>query len=310
MFLFLLLLRVQEKKDEQKGSQDDSFELVMSNTSNVTVDQEDYWNENSVNVNTNRTSTIRWKEPSLSIDEQPSFVPQSNQKNAQTCLQSSLKSSEKTSSKLLTQSFTELFPQPLPPPHPPTPPPPPPPPPPTSSSSLLLPGAFSYSAQSPSSISSDDGNQWPISQTIKIKENTSISLEDISLAGDSNCGFGGYDREKQLQRQQSKQMKTWSFDDLSILKQQLSIPTVSPSEQDKICLLYAPSPQASVIIPSPRRSNIIDDVKIQNMSKEDIITMWRSSERELLNSLQDALHQKKVLQEQLSVLQRKLMKPM
>jgi hypothetical protein len=60
---------------------------------------------------------------------------------------------------------------------------------------------------------------------------------------------------------------------------------------------------------SPLRNynyNKFDHVRNSNMSKDEIISCWRNSERELINTLNDVLNQKKELEERCVLLQRML----
>ncbi|XP_053206425.1 uncharacterized protein LOC128390693 isoform X2 [Panonychus citri] len=291
---------VQDQKDEQRIGIVTNQPILMTSPplSLPVVNQDSFLSENDSigGATTIRTSSIRWKEPSFTTEDEPAYLHQPVLKTPRTKPPSSLKSSDSRNNTLTNRlgktkgstslSSTELCPPPY--------------------------GLGYYrSPSSASSIGSEGGRQasWCATQIINMRENVSISLEDIALPGDSGCGLGGNNRRKYFGLNEMNLIKTWSFDDLSILKQQLSYPANSPIEQDKMTLLYSQSPRASMIIQSPRHTSMVDSVKIQSMSKEDIISLWRSSERELLNNLQDALQQKKALEERLAVLTRILMKP-
>lgn len=299
VFIYLFS-RVQDQKDEQRIGIVTNQPILMTSPplSLPVVNQDSFLSENDSigGATTIRTSSIRWKEPSFTTEDEPAYLHQPVLKTPRTKPPSSLKSSDSRNNTLTNRlgktkgstslSSTELCPPPY--------------------------GLGYYrSPSSASSIGSEGGRQasWCATQIINMRENVSISLEDIALPGDSGCGLGGNNRRKYFGLNEMNLIKTWSFDDLSILKQQLSYPANSPIEQDKMTLLYSQSPRASMIIQSPRHTSMVDSVKIQSMSKEDIISLWRSSERELLNNLQDALQQKKALEERLAVLTRILMKP-
>lgn len=134
---------------------------------------------------------------------------------------------------------------------------------------------------------------------------TSFSLENVSYGAPLDTTNKYYDRKKVLHKR-----KTWSYDDLATIKKELNEP-MSPSDRDHSSLMlfeFIPK-KSSVIIPSPRHKNLIENLRLSSMSKDDILAMWRSSERELLNQLQDALQQKRALEEKVALLQRMLMKP-
>ncbi|XP_054162601.1 glutamate receptor ionotropic, NMDA 3A-like [Oppia nitens] len=127
---------------------------------------------------------------------------------------------------------------------------------------------------------------------------TSFSLENVSFITTP---------EKQMDKSKTRR-KMWSFDDLDAIKRELREP-VSPHQRNhSSLLLFELIPKKnSVIIASPRHR--IDNLRLSSMTKEDVLSMWRSSERELLNHLQEALHQKRALEERVALLQRMLMKP-
>ena len=150
----------------------------------------------------------------------------------------------------------------------------------------------------------------------------SISLENIQSSSSSSpvcheikiVTNGHRKLEKSLS--DPRKAKTWSFDDLDVLKKQLNEENVTPSDRDhSSTMLYdfglAPlaPPKKTVMLSSPRHLTIFDDLKLSSLTKDDIISMWRSSERELLNQLQDAFQQKRALEEKVALLQRMLMKP-
>lgn len=234
-----------------------------------------------------RTSSIRWKEPSFSIEEEPPFLHEPIFK-ASFNKPSSLKSASADSRTKLLKSRGSI-----------------------SSGENVQCGlglglglGFYKSPSTPSSISSE--GRVGITTTIRMSGNVSISLEDVALPGDSGSGIGTI-RRRDIHAE-SRTPKTWSFDDLSVIKKQLSMPP-SPTDHDRISLMYSQSPRNSVIMPSPRHHSVIDNLKLYTMTKEDIVSLWRSSERELLNNLQDALQQKRALEERVATLQRMLTKP-
>ena len=133
---------------------------------------------------------------------------------------------------------------------------------------------------------------------------TSFSLENVSYSSSPDTtSVNKYFDKKVLNKR-----KNWSYEDLDAIKKELNEP-MSPSERYNSSLMlfdFIPK-KTSVIISSPR--HLIDDLRLVSMTKEDILAMWRSSERELLNQLQDALQQKRALEEKVALLQRMLMKP-
>ncbi|CAG2162867.1 unnamed protein product [Oppiella nova] len=133
---------------------------------------------------------------------------------------------------------------------------------------------------------------------------TSFSLENVSYPSipDTTLTNKYDDRKTQNKR------KMWSFDDLDAIKRELNEP-MSPCDRNHSSLMlfeFIPK-KSSVIMSSPRHR--IDSLRLASMSKEDVLAMWRSSERELLNQLQEALQQKRALEERVALLQRMLMKP-
>ncbi|RWS08463.1 glutamate receptor ionotropic: NMDA 3A-like protein, partial [Dinothrombium tinctorium] len=274
---------VQEQKDERR--RDEPREIVATSFASMPHKQDSFMSEtDSIGAATTiRTSSIRWKEPSMSIDEEPTFLHEPILKPLSVKPPSSLKSASTESRSKLIKSRGST---------------------PNGSGECLTSYGYNLYKRSSSSIESD--GKYSTSQTIKLQGNLSVSLEEIALPGDSGSGVGLIVRKNSSTNINTP--RTWSFDDLSTLKKQLSIPS-SPTENDKLSLIYSQSPRASVIIPSPRHTTVFDNLKLNTMSKEDIISLWRTSEREILNSLQDALQQKRALEEKVAILQRMLTKP-
>lgn len=138
-----------------------------------------------------------------------------------------------------------------------------------------------------------------------------------------------------------RKKKSWSFDDLTCIRRRwnnfdanedecmksgfdprlhfhqrlahILLPETGPRTGDG----YSRTVSPSVIIMSRRSpigecesfSSSIDPVKLKRMKKEAIITLWKSSERQLLNSLRDLLEEKRALQQKLRTLQQMLLKP-
>lgn len=136
----------------------------------------------------------------------------------------------------------------------------------------------------------------------------SISLEDVALPGDSGSGFGSIRR-----RDSDSDMRTpksWSsFDDLSVIKRELSEPMSPVHDQARIEILECIPKRTSVIIQSPRHRSVIEGLRLTSMTKDDVVSMWRTSERELLSELHNLNQQKRALEEKVALLQRMLMKP-
>ncbi len=227
-----------------------------------------------------RTSSIRFKEPDESFDDEifvhkeplpPHliFKPTPSLKNAGSESKSKLLKSGKVSISVTSSSDTDHYRSPLSP-------------------------SFG-SVERPA-------RQWGT------QFSTSFSLENVSYGVsplDTSMTNKYYDRKRVLHKR-----KTWSYDDLAAIKKELNEP-MSPSDRDHSSLMlfeFIPK-KSSVIIPSPRHKNLIENLRLSSMSKDDILAMWRSSERELLNQLQDALQQKRALEEKVALLQRMLMKP-
>lgn len=131
----------------------------------------------------------------------------------------------------------------------------------------------------------------------------SFSLENVSFSPSVDTNITNRFDKKFLTKR-----KTWSYDDLDAIKRELSEP-MSPYERYHSSLMlfdFIPK-KTSVILASPRHR--IDQLRLTSMTKDDILAMWRSSERELLNRLQETLQQKRALEEKVALLQRMLMKP-
>jgi hypothetical protein len=147
-------------------------------------------------------------------------------------------------------------------------------------------------------------DQNKLSQSDKIRENVSLSLEDIVSEKERTVKAPWLSGDRQNSKETTK---TLSLDDLSVLKQQLSLPS---SEIDKYWPALSQSSKDSMLSHSPKPlKSVVDDLRIQSMTKEDIIATWRTSEKELLATLWDALRQKKALEEKVMILQWMLMKP-
>lgn len=154
-------------------------------------------------------------------------------------------------------------------------------------------------------------------QHINLHSNISISLEDVALPNDSGLGVGLIKREDSSLVNKKLLKKTLSFDDLKTLKNQLtyclnSTDTANNSLNVSNCNLMMIEDNSvrnslrSLIINcvSPLRNynyNKFESVRNSNMSKDEIIAIWKNSERELLNTLNDVLLQKRELEERLAL---------
>ena len=152
-------------------------------------------------------------------------------------------------------------------------------------------------------------------QHINLHSNISISLEDVALPNDSGLGVGLIKREDSSLVNKKLLKKTLSFDDLKTLKNQLTYclnatDTANNSLNVSNCNLMMIEDNSvrnslrSLIINSvsPLRNynyNKFDSVRNSNMSKDEIIAVWKNSERELLNTLNDVLIQKRELEERM-----------
>lgn len=117
--------------------------------------------------------------------------------------------------------------------------------------------------------------------------------------------------------------KSWSFDDLTNIRQSSDADEFKSDHQKggRLAHILIPGNASSdprsrspsvIIMSSPRHfscESAIDPVKLRMMRKETIITLWKSSERQLRNSLQDILQEKRALEQKLLVLQQMLLKP-
>lgn len=154
-------------------------------------------------------------------------------------------------------------------------------------------------------------------QHINLHSNISISLEDVALPNDSGLGVGLIKREDSSLVNKRLLKKTLSFDDLKTLKNQLtyclnSTDTANNSLNVSNCNLMMIEDNSvrnslrSLIINSvsPLRNynyNKFESVRNSNMSKDEIIAIWKNSERELLNTLNDVLLQKRELEERMQL---------
>ena len=133
---------------------------------------------------------------------------------------------------------------------------------------------------------------------------SSFSLENVSFSSSPDTSAV----DKLSNKKVFTKSKSWSYDDLEAIKRELSEPITTSDKYLSSLMLFDFIPKkTSVIISSPR--HLIDDLRLSSMTKEDVLAMWRSSERELLNQLQEALQQKRALEEKVALLQRMLMKP-
>lgn len=159
-------------------------------------------------------------------------------------------------------------------------------------------------------------------QHINLHSNISISLEDVALPNDSGLGVGLIKREDSSLVNKKLLKKTLSFDDLKTLKNQLtyclnSTDTANNSLNLSNCNLMINEDNSvrnslrSLIINSvsPLRHynySKFETVRNSKMSKDEIIAIWKNSERELLNTLNDVLVEKKELEQKCILLQRML----
>ncbi|XP_023210876.1 glutamate receptor ionotropic, NMDA 3A-like [Centruroides sculpturatus] len=94
----------------------------------------------------------------------------------------------------------------------------------------------------------------------------------------------------------SSKQRVWSFDDLTFLKRGLD----SENEQNE------QKSSNDYLEEYPIRR--YDELRLYSMTKEDIIRLWQTSERTLMNRLQEALREKKSLEEKLAFIQKTLIK--
>ena len=119
--------------------------------------------------------------------------------------------------------------------------------------------------------------------------------------------------------------KSWSFDDLTCIRKrcdanECAFKSDRSNQKGTLAHILVPGSSSGdsrcrspsvIIMSSPRHGceSTIDPKKLRRMKKEAIITLWKSSERQLLNSLQDVLQEKRALEQKLLVLQQMLLKP-
>lgn len=292
---------VQEKKDERELSleeEDETLEIIA--ISSDEPDKPGCFRVTSSSADTSttvRTSSIRWKEPHQGVDDEPLTLHEPILTPGPLPKASSLKSSSADSrTKLLPPNESRAS---------------------SSNEGLYLDdSAATTTVRSmrtfggPSSLSSlgSPSDHTDEQHTMRMQGTISVSLEDVSLPGDSECGVGMRRRESDADANRTP--RTWSFDDLSLIKRQLSLPPLSPSELDKMALMSdSTSPRASLLWSSTPHASLIDSVTVSAISKEDIVSLWRASERELLSNLQEVYQQKRALEQRVALLQKMLLKP-
>lgn len=156
---------------------------------------------------------------------------------------------------------------------------------------------------------------------------TSFSLENIYFEGGLlSEGVSGPAKQKRDKR------RILSFEDLSEIKKELSEssndgcdncyyetttgPADDYSEKEELfknrMVKSSTTPTTLTASTVPAHSSSTPqhmDKHFQNLSRNDIISLWRSSEKDLLNRLQDTIQQKRALEQKVAVLQRMLLKP-
>ncbi|XP_022235867.1 uncharacterized protein LOC111083562 [Limulus polyphemus] len=124
---------------------------------------------------------------------------------------------------------------------------------------------------------------------------SSFSLNDLSSIG--------YQHKKVAERCIKKFI---SFTDLRTLKSGERLDELSAVDRYEYrnFNLNLPSHRSALLL-----QNALDVQHLYSMPKDDIIRMWRITERQMFNTLREALKQKAELEEKLSFLQKALLRP-
>lgn len=303
---------VRDQKDERRAIGDESIVVTISNPSKRPASacnslesvprKRKELNITTVEAESRTPSVIRWKEPSTSTAEQGDVVvlyePDLNRSPPAT-------SSLKVTSRSL-ESDTGTFPV----------------------LSLTSPSSIH-----PSSIDEllpvmkrhPDQERWMRTRSFSVD-----SLKFIHVKCESEVSKESEEEEdSNVIKSKNDKKKSWSFDDLTYIRKRWDhVKKDERFESDRhqkavgrighhhILLLGSSrdtgtSSPSALLISSPRHSCefMIDPTKLRRMKKEAIITLWKSSERQLLNSLQDVLQEKRALEQKLLVLQQMLHKP-
>lgn len=157
-------------------------------------------------------------------------------------------------------------------------------------------------------------------RTQRMQSTFSVSLDDVQLLSASFKETVIWEEKDTRGEERTGELKkSWSFDDLSLIKEEIRKNLLSrtggPDKLNNISLLpLCPSGSGSLmnqgLAPSPRMSlYLMTPQKLSRMTKQEVVGMWRESERELLNTLHDVIQEKKSLEERLLLLQRMLLKP-
>lgn len=217
-------------------------------------------------MNSSRTPSIRWKEPSH-LDLEPLHEP---------IYQAIPKSSSMKSSVSEKRKRTELRQ--------------------TRSDAIYAQiGHESTSSKSecPESPSSLELDISLAPNTLKMHQVASISLEDITGAIQTvHVDSRNLLEVRTVQR-------TWSYDDVALIQASLSA-VASPLEDH---FEHSPAP---ILVHSPGHVSVIDNERIARMRKDEIVALWRASERELLHNLGQVRREKCALLEKIAALERQL----
>lgn len=242
-------------------------------------------------------SVIRWKEPSTSTAEQEDavvlFEPDLN------------RSPPATSSLKVTCQSSNL-------------------------DTEIIPVLSLTSPSSPSSVADEllpVMKRHPDEERMRARSFSVDSLRFIHVKSEFESKERSKEEDSNEIKNKNGKKHSWSFDDLTCIRKRWNVNKdgefKSDHERAAIGRLGhilvsessretggASSPSV-LIRSSPRHSceSMIDPTKLKRMKKEAIITLWKSSERQLLNSLQDVLQEKRSLEQKLLVLQQMLLKP-
>lgn len=300
--LFLYFCSVREQQDERRVIGEESIVVTISNPSKRPASacnslesaprKRKEAGAQIVQEPERIPSVIRWKEPSSHPSEQALFEPDLSRSPPTT---SSLKTTSRSS-----PSVSGTAPVPLSPTSPSTSTSPPPP-------IELVPLVKRHPNQDEIKMSA---------RSISVDSFRSFIHVKCESASGESVGDAIKSREKK---------KYWSFDDLTSIQQRKDANEdefkSDHQQAGRLAHILIPGSAGSgsrcrspsvIIMSSPRHSSCesaIDPEKLRRMKKEAIITLWKSSERQLLNSLQDVLHEKRALEQKLLVLQQMLLKP-
>ena len=149
-----------------------------------------------------------------------------------------------------------------------------------------------------------------------VKRRRILSFEDLpaikkELSESSNDGNGAYDSYGYDEPSRITPPKMYASDTSSKMingnKYRMPKSTTTPSS-------LGATPSQSTAVPRPSSSAIqlmdrIGNRNLGSLSRNDILSLWRTSERELMNQLQDSIEQKRALEQKVELLQRMLKKP-